>query len=485
LTDGLKARTVRALFWSLIERAALRVAQFLVSVVLARLLLPEQFGLIGMLSLFMAIAQSFLDSGFGSALIQKQNADQLDSCSIFYFNVAIGLLAAGVLCLGAPLIAGFYRQPILTPLTRLLSLNLVVNSFGLIQTTLLIKEIDFKAQMKIGLASTLASGLLGIALAYRGFGVWSLAIQSVSSNLIRTVLLWLLGSWRPSLIFSLRSLRGMFGFGSRLLFAGLINTVFQDIHKVLIGKVFSPADLGYFARASTMEVMVTGTTSETLSRVMFPALSTIQDQQSRLRASYRKSISLAVFLHFPLMLALIALARPLLILLLTDRWAPSIPYFQLLCVAGVLYPLHLLNLDILRVKGRSDLFLRLEVTKKALIVLSILMTYRWGITALLYGGIATSIVAYGLNSRFSGRLVGYSTREQIQDVAPFFLLSLAMALLVHAVGQLVEGHVVVSLAMQCLTGLLFYVVTNHILRTPVLSELVGTLRAMARLKTVS
>ncbi len=245
MTDNLKKKTVHALSWSFLEAAANRGVHFIIGVVLARLLFPEQFGLIGMLTIFMAISQSFLDSGFGSALIQKRNATQTDICSIFYFNIMVGLAAAGLLCMIAPSIAVFYKQPVLTALMRALSLTIVINSFGLIQNTLLTKQINFKTTTKVSLIAGAVSGLIGIALACTGSGVWSLAVQQISNSFFRTCCLWFFNRWRPAPAFSLNSLREMFGFGSRILVSGLLNHIFDNIYLLVIGRLFSAADLGF------------------------------------------------------------------------------------------------------------------------------------------------------------------------------------------------------------------------------------------------
>ncbi len=365
MTDNLQQKTVTALSWSFVESMAARSAQFVIGIILARLLFPEQFGLIGMLMIFMAVSQAFLDSGFGAALIQKQEITQTDICSVFYFNILVGLAAAGLLSLAAPWIAAFYKQPVLTPLTRALSLTLVINSFGLIQNVLLTKQINFKTQTKVTLIAGVLSGIVGITLAVHGFGVWSLAIQQISSAFVRTACLWFFSSWRPILIFSFTSLRELFGFGSRLLASGVLNQTFDNIYLVVIGRLFSAADLGFFTRAKTLNDVPSQSLSQMVGRVTFPVFSTIQDDRVRLKRGLKKALTTLVLVNFPMMIGLAIVARPLVLVLLTDKWAPSIPYLQLLCVAGLLIPLQSMNLNVLQALGRSDLFLRLEIVKKS------------------------------------------------------------------------------------------------------------------------
>lgn len=454
--NSLKQKSINGMLWTVSERLGVQAIQLLVQIVLARLLEPAQFGLIGMLMIFTAVAQSIMDSGFGSALIQKTDADQTDSSSIFFFNLFLGVILALVLFLTAPLIAQFYRQPALIPITRVLSLTLIINAFGLVQTSLLAKKLDFKTQMKISLLAVILSGVIGIVMAYRGFGVWSLVAQLVSKSLFQAILLWLFNDWRPTAVFSLSSLKSMFSFGSKLLVSGLLDTIFNNIYQTFIGRVYSPTDLGFYSKAKSIETAATQATSSSLGQVLFPAMVPLKNDTENLRKAYRKTIRISLFLHFPLMIGLWAIADPLLRLLLTDKWAQCIPYFQILCIAGLLYPLHVLNLNILKVKGRSDLFLRLEVIKRALVIFSILITYRWGIMAMLYGQIATSLIGYVLNSYYSGQLINYDQWNQIKDLLPSLGSTLLMGAAMSLIGlSPIKSHLLLIL-IQSFTGIFAY-----------------------------
>lgn len=468
------------MFWTVGERLSVQAVQLLVQIVLARLLEPAQFGLIGMLIIFTAVAQSIMDSGFGSALIQKKDADQTDASSIFFFNLILGVILALVLSLTAPLIAKFYLQPALTSITRVLSLTLIINAFSLVQKSLLAKKMDFKTQMKISLLAVIISGVIGIVMAKRGFGVWSLVAQMVSKSLFQSIFLWLFNEWRPSAIFSISSLKSMFSFGSKLLVSGLIDTIFNNIYQTFIGKVYSPTDLGFFSKAKSIETAAVQATGSSLGQVLFPSLVHFQDDVINLKKAYRKTIKLSLFLHFPLMIGLWAIAEPLFRLLLTDKWAPSIPYFQILCIVGMLYPLHVLNLNILKVKGRSDLFLRLEIVKRALVVLTIFTTYRWGIIAILYGQIATSLIGYFLNSYYSGRLINYSQCNQIKDLIPSFGSAVIMGFIMYLVGLLpVDSHLL-KILFQTLAGVLVYFLVSLKTSSSELKEFMEILRNVIR-----
>lgn len=471
MTDNLHKKTTRALFWSFLEAFAQKGVQFAVGIVLARLLFPEQFGLLGMLTIFMAVIRTFLDSGFGAALIQKQVITEKEISSIFYFNVLVGVAAAGLLCLAAPWIASFYRQPILAPLTRALSLTIVINSFGMIQSSLLTKQINFKTQTKVSLIAGLFSGTTGVTMAFLGFGVWSLVGQQISGTLCSTLCLWRFSPWRPSPVFSLDALRGLFGFGSRLLFSAVLNQTFDNIYLVVIGKVFSPTDLGFFTRAKTLNDLPSQTLAEMTGRVTFPVFSTIQDDPVRVKRGLRKALALLVMVNFPLMIGLALVSRPLVLVLLTDKWSASVPYLQLLCAGGLLFPLHLMNLNVLQALGRSDLFLRLEIFKKLLIVINIALTWRWGITAMIGGMIATSFIGYYLNSYYTGVLVRYPLREQLADLFPYLAAALLMGAGVYGAGLLSHGGAWSTLLVQAAAGLCSYLFLCRAFRLTAFMEL--------------
>lgn len=461
---SLRSRAVTALFWTFLDAIGAQSIRFIIGIILARLLFPAQFGLIGMLAIFFALAQSFLDSGFGAALIQKRNPTPTDICSIFYFNIVVGFIIAALLCVAAPWISAFYHEPLLTPLTRAMSLIIVINSFALIQGTILSKNMNFKPQTKASLMSGVTSGIIGITLALRGFGVWSLAIQQISATFLRTLLLWRFHPWRPAPLFSLTSLRGMFGFGSRVLASGLLNQLFLNAYSLVIGKIYSASDLGFFTRAKTLSDLPSQTLSKIVESVTFPAFSLIQDDPARLKKSIKKALSTLVMVNFPIMIGLAILARPLVLFLLTDKWIHSIPYIQLLSVTGLLYPLHVINLNLLQAMGRSDLFLRLEVIKKVLVVITIALTCRWGVSAIIVGMIATSLFAYYLNSYYTGILIGYRLREQLADLFVYLVFAAVMGIVVYAGGLLPHTTIWPVLLFQITSGTILYVGLCRIFR---------------------
>lgn len=476
--DKLKEKTIQGVFWNLLERVGMRVIGFLPSIILARLLSPKEFGLVGMLSLFVALSEVFLDSGFGAALIQKKNATFEDECSIFYFNILVGGLAALTLFFAAPLIADFYNQPILTSMMRWLSVDLLIGAFGFIQNIQLIRRMDFKSLLKVNLLATLAGGVAGVSAAYLGLGVWSLVLQIILNTVFQTVALWWLCDWRPAFIFNLNSLRGMFGFGSHLFFSNLFRVFFDNLYQIFIGKVFSATALGYYTRATSLRIIFIDSTVGVLSKVLFPSMSSIQDDAERLKRVYRKSILLVTFAYFPLMLGLIVVAGPLITVLFSVKWQESILYFQLICVAGLLYPLSVINLEILKVKGRSDLFLRVNLIKQSLLLATIFITYRWGISAMLAGQIVNSVIAYILNSLYSERLIGYSIINQGLDFLPNLMIASIMAVGMWGLGFLLPDENLGRLVAQFVFGFVLYFSINRVAQTDLYFEFIAMSKNM-------
>jgi teichuronic acid exporter len=475
LKESLKHKTINAISWSFAETIGLQLIQFIISIILARLLFPEQFGLIGMLTIFMAIAETFLNSGFGSALIQKRNPTQIDICSVFYFNIIIGIFIVALLFFTAPWIAAFYKQQILSPLLRSMSLILLINSFGLIQITMITKNINFKVLTKVNIVSTLVSGLIGIILAINDYGVWSLVVQQITRSLLSTFLLWIFNSWRPSLDFSIRSLREMFRFGSRMLASGLLNQTFENIYLLIIGKLFSAADLGYFTRAQTLQQLPSNTLAVMVARVTFPVFSAIQDDRERLKKGMKKALISLALINFPIMIGLSLIARPLIIILFTEKWIESAPYIQLLCFLGLLLPLHVLNLDVLQALGKSNIFFRLEVIKKVLIVLNIIITWHLGISAMIYGMIVTSVISYYLNSYYNKKLINYGILEQLFDLIPYFIASVLMGFCVYFVGLIQIPNNLLLILCQIVSGIFIYLLICYFFRFTAFMEIMHLL----------
>ena len=473
---NIKQKTINGMAWSVSERISLQVLHMGISIILARLLEPSEFGLIGMLAIFTNIAQSILDSGFGSALIQKKDATQTDSSSIFYFNLFIGIILASAFFFFAPSISNFFQQPSLIPITRALSLSLIINAFSLIQLSMLRKKLDFKNIFFVGLISVIFSGVCSIVAAIMGLGVWSLVIQTLSQSLAQACTLWLLNKWRPVGNFSFSSLKTMFSFGSKLLVAGLLETFFKNLYDTFIGKNYSTSELGYYNRARTSESAATATTSMALATVIFPAFSPFQDDNQTLKSVHSKTIKMSMFLHIPLMIGLIAIAEPLLLFLLTDKWANSIVYFQLLCILGLVYPIQVQNFNLLRIKGRTDYILNFGIFKHLLTAIALFLTYRHGIIALIIGQVAVAVVSQLIASYFAGRLIEFSILDLLKTIWLSSTLSLAMGTILYFVGKLnIEIHLL-KFSLQIFIGIIFYYFINIMIKSPELKEFISIIK---------
>jgi len=469
--NTIKHKAVNAMIWSGVERLSSQLIRFGIGVILARLLMPAEFGLIGMLAIFMGVAQVFVNCGFGEGLIQKQKTSHRDECSVFYLNIAFGVFAAAVLYVAAPQIAQFYHQPILTSLTRLMALDVAINSFGIVQTMLLTKEIDFKTQLKVSVIATLISGGIAVGMAVQGFGVLSLAAQVLIGDTLRVIFLWAFHGWRPSAVFSFASLLELLPYGSRMFASGLLNSIFTEIYSLVIGRIYAPATLGLFTRAKQMQQLPVDNLCNIVGRVSFPVFASVQHDKALLKRGVRKAARGLVMINFPLLIGLAVVARPLVLVLLTEKWEACVPYIQLLCVGGALYPLSLIHLNALAAMGRSDLFLRLEIIKKVMVAISIAITYRYGVKGLLIGDIVVSIVSCYLNSFYSVRLISYSWKEQILDLLPYLGISALMGACVWLVGGMPNwGGNVGQLAVELTCGIVIYLLCCRFCRLSAFSE---------------
>lgn len=461
---NLKQKTLNGLFWSFIDTIAGQGIVFIVSLILARILSPKEFGLIGMITIFIAISQSIINSGFNSALIRKPNCSSLDYSTVFYFNVATGIALYIFLFFLAPSISAFFREPQLSLIVRVLGIVLIVDSLTMIQRTILIKRIDFKLQAKISLISSIGSGIIAISFAYLGIGVWALVIQIIVKQALDSFFFWIWNRWSPIFFFSKKSFKELFGFGSKLLLSGLIDTIFRNIYYVVIGKYFTAQSLGYYTKAEDFNKLPSQNLNSIIARVTFPILSNIQDDIPKLKSAYQRLVRSIMFITFPLMLGMAAIADPLIKSLIGEKWSPSALYLQLLCFVGMMYPLHALNLNMLQVQGRSDIFLKLEVIKKTIAIPTIVIGIFYGIEVMIIGMILNSFFAFYLNSYWSGKKIGYSFKNQFLDILPSFFLASTSALIVYLIGKLLQFSSVVNLFIQLFVGIGVFLSICEILR---------------------
>lgn len=439
MAESLKQKTVRGTLWSAVERLATQAVQFVVMIVMARMLTPDDYGLVGMLAVFIAVAQSLVDSGFTQALIRKRNRTDTDCCTVFYFNIAAGVVLYLVLFASAPLIARFYNEPALVPLTRVICLSVIVNSLALVQRALLSVRIDFKPLAKASLIAACLSGVLGIWLAWSGAGVWAIVWQTLANLALNAALLWWFTAWRPRLLYSWASFRELFGFGSKLAGAGVIDTVYRNMYQLVIGKVFSAADLGYYTRAQQFADLPSSNITGIVQRVTYPVLCSVSDDETRMADGYRRLLRFSAFVVFPLMMLLAAVARPLVDVLLSPRWAFAATLLSILCFQMMWYPIHAINLNLLNVVGRSDLFLKLEIWKKLVGVSLLAATLPFGLVPLCWGSVGASLIALVINTHYTGRFIHVGFMQQIRDFMPALLNSLFSGAVAWLVASTVPG----------------------------------------------
>ena len=469
---GLKDKTVKGVGWSAADAFLGQGVTFIVGLVLARLLSPEEYGLIGIVTIFTTIMMGIVDSGFSNALIRKQVVTDDDYSSLFIFNFAISVTLYGVLYLCAPLIASFFSRPELIPIVRVAGVILVIQALSIVQNTILSRRIDFKTKTKASVVSAIISGVIGILMAYMGFGVWSLVSQLLSRQLIYTISLWLLNHWIPSLKFHLDSLRYMWGFGWKLLLSGLLDNIWKQLYQVVVGKFYSPASLGQYTRAEQYASIFSSNITSIVQRVSYPVLSQIQDNKERLVLGYRRVIKTTMFITVICMVFMGAISEPLIYCLIGPQWHEASTYLPLICICMSFYPLQAINLNMLQIQGRTDIFLYLEIIKKIVGVVPICLGIFLSIYWMLIGSIIFGIICFFLNSYYSGKLIGYTSWAQMKDVAPSFGVSFLIALSVYFLKYLPVSYWII-LPMQITVGALVFFLICEKTRLPEYIEIKG------------
>lgn len=458
--------------WSAVENVTRLGVTFVVSIILARLLSPEEYGLIGILTIFIALFNAIVDSGFTNALIRKQDATDADYSTVFYTNLVLSLILATTLFFCAKPIAVFFERPELINLTKVMSIVVVINAFAIVQRVRTTKAIDFKTQTKITFISSIGSASIGIAMAYLGYGVWALVGQQISNHLLSTIFFWIYNKWMPKLIFSWASFKEMWAFGSKLLASGLIDTAWKEVYQVVIGKCYSPGTLGLYTRAKQFADLCSSNLTSVVQRVSYPVLSSIQDDRTRLKGAYQIVIKTSMLLTFVLMMGMAACAKSMIQVLIGEQWLGCVPMLQIICMCGMLYPLHALNLNMLQVQGRSDLFLRLEIIKKVIAIGPLLLGIFVDIYLMLAGSLVTSLIAYYLNAHYSGPFLNYSIKEQLKDILPSFGVAIAMAVPVFAM-SFIHMSPYVMLPLQILLGAIISISICEATKLPEYIELKG------------
>lgn len=455
---SLKDKTVRGVGWSAADAFLGQGVTFIVGLVLARLLSPEEYGLIGIVTIFTTILLGVIDSGFSNALIRKLKVTEEDYCTLFLFNLVVSIAMYGLLFFGAPWIAVFFERPQLVSLTRVMGLLLIFQALSIVQYTILSRNIDFKTKTKASLISAIISGILGIAMAYLGYGVWSLVAQQLSRQLIYSLCLWVYNKWWPKLKFSIRSFKYMWGFGWKLLLSGLLDRIWAQLYQTVVGKFYSPATLGQYSRAKEYANIFSSNFSGIVQRVSYPVLSQVQDDPSRMVSGYRRIIKVTMFVTAIIMISLGAVSEPLIYCLIGPQWHQAATFLPLICVSMSLYPLHAINLNMLQVQNRTDIFLYLEIVKKVIAIGPICLGIFINIYWMLVGTIITGIIAFFLNSYYTGKKLGYSSWMQLKDIAPSYGIAFLIAICVFFFKYLPISNWII-LPIQILVGVaVFFVI---------------------------
>lgn len=456
MSDNIPRKAAKGMAWTMVERMSVQLCQLVIGIVLARILLPSDYGTIGMLAIFMAIAQSLLDSGFNRALIQKKNRTNVDYSTVFYFNLVISIFLYVLFFIGAPYIADFYHTPILKDVSRVVFFSIVINAFSIVQTAKLTIEFNFKLQSLATIISVISSGVLGVIMAYSGCGVWALVSQGVFSAFVRALILWIFSHWKPLFVFSNDSFKTLFSFGSKLLVGDFIHTIYTNLYTLVIGKAFNSSSVGYYNLSHSYALVPYSVFSQVINKVMFPILSEKQDDHVALINAYNKLFRIPMYLYVPLMFGIAALAKPLVCFLIGEKWLNCVPLLQILCIGFVFSPMTAINLNLLYVKGRSDISLKLDFIKKPLGIVILFATVPLGIWWMCFGKALYELIAFAINCYYTKKLLNYGFKEQFLSILPILIYSSIMFIGILLINQLFTSYWLM-LVFGFLVGVCIYI----------------------------
>ena len=459
----MKDGVIKNFVWRFAERCGAQLVTFIVSIVLARILAPEDYGKIALVTVFTAIMQVFVDSGLGTALIQKKDADDLDFSSVFYFNFAICLILYMIMFLLAPLIANFYRDESLVPIIRVISLTIVISGVKGIQQSYVSRNMLFKRFFFATLGGTIFSAVLGIWMAYAGAGVWAIVAQQLSNTTIDTLILWITVKWHPQKEFSWERLKKLLSFGWKMLASSLLDTIYNNLRNLVIGRIYSSADLAYYNQGDKMPSVIVNNINTSIDSVLLPTMANAQDDCTRIKEMTRRAIKMSTYAMAPLMMGLAFCAEPIIRLVLTEKWLPCVPYLRIFCITYMFYPIHTANLNAIKAMGRSDMFLKLEIAKKVVGIFLLILTMNFGVMAMAYSLLVGSVLNQIINSWPNRKLLLYGYTEQIKDILPSILLAVGMGGCVYFVG-LIHLPTIVVLLLQICMGAMIYIGISALLR---------------------
>lgn len=474
-TENLRGKVLSGLFWKALENGGVQLVQLVISLILARLLGPERYGTISLLLVFIAIANVFIQTGFQTSLIQKRQVDDLDYSSVFYLSLGVAAILYGLIFAGAPAVAAFYQDPELKPMLRVLALMIFFGAVVSVQTAIVSRKMEFRKMCIASLLATCLSGIAGVIGAYNGFGTWSLVIQQLGNQFLLMIFLWGLVGWKPEKRFSMERVKVLFSYGWKLMCSSLIDTVYNNLYTMVIGKIYQKDVVGYYNRGNQFPQLIVNNLAASIQAVMLPAFSASQEDRDRMKAMVRRSIVTSAFVVFPMMAGLIAVAKPLISIILTEEWLPCVPFLQIMCVAYAMWPIHIANLQAINALGRSDIFLKLEIVKKVLGLLVLAVSIPFGIYAMVWLKAATDFAGTIINSYPNKKLLDYSFTEQWRDVFPALLLSVIMGGAVYSIQFLIHNNWLL-LITQILTGIVVYAGLSWLFKVESFKYLVGMVK---------
>lgn len=474
-----KNQIIFGLVWKLLERLGTQGVQFVIQIILARLLLPEEFGMIAIVTIFITLANVFVQSGFNTALIQKKEVDNTDLSSIFFVSLIVSGILYVILFFTAPYIANFYEEPQLKWVLRVLASTLFLGAVNSIQNSIVARGLQFKKLFLSSLGAIVIAGTIGIIMAYKGYGVWALVAYQLNNSFLITIIMNFTIKWRPSFIFSFKRVKQMFSYGWKLLVSSILNRFYIELRSLIIGKIYTTQMLGFYNRGNQFPTLIVDNINGSIQTVMLPTYSAYQEDKKRVKEIMRRAIVTSSFIIFPMMTGLAVVAKPMVTIILTEKWLPCVPFLQIACIIYALYPIHTANLQAINGMGRSDIFLKLEVIKKVLGISILIVMVFYGVYAIAWGGVVESIIAAFINAYPNRKLLDYSYKEQLKDIIPSLLLSIFMGGIVYSISFLMLGNWV-TLLLQIVIGIIIYIVLAYFLKLECFSYLCNTLRELVK-----
>lgn len=480
---NIKNEVISSLIWKFLERIGTQGVQFIVSIILARLLLPSDYGVVSMILVFTAIANVFIQTGFSTSLIQKKDSDELDFSSVFYISLLIAAICYVILFFAAPIIASFYNMPAITSILRVISLTLFFGAINSVQNAKIAKEMKFKKLFLSSLVAILISGTTGVLMAYKGFGPWALVGQQIANSIATTIILWFTSSWQPKLMFSINRVKSLLSYGWKILCSALLDTIYQNIYNLVIGKFYSSSTLGNYNKGEQFPKLIAVNVDGAISSVMLPAYSKQQDRKDKLKKMVRRSIVTSSLLLFPMMFGLAAVAETVVKVLLKENWLGCVPFMQLLCIVYALYPINTANLQVIKALGKSDYFLKLEIIKKVIGLFALIVTLPFGVLQMAIGQVLVAILSTFINAFPNRKLLNYNYFEQIKDLFPSLIISIIMFIIVYSF-NFINLNMYILLIIQILVGVIIYFGLAYIFKLESLNYMIEILKSFSKKKEV-